>query len=145
MGLIRLWQEIEALALSVCEHVLDVFGLLDLWQIAELLEGHENTIEAGRPGALTLPDENTLRAKKNYDRDDPGRIFTEAVPSGRGSQDFAGPSGCHRTPRHATRDPAGTAVSDPRSMIKLARLSWRRAHPSHLAGRDAAASHQRSR
>jgi hypothetical protein len=77
--------------LTVCEHVLDVFGLLDLWQIAELLEGHENTIEAGRPGALTLPDENTLRAKKNYDRDDPGRIFTEAVPSGRGSQDFAGP------------------------------------------------------
>jgi hypothetical protein len=64
MGLIRLWQKIEALALSVCEHVLDVFGLLDLWQIAELLEGHENTIEAGRPGALTLPDENTRRAKK---------------------------------------------------------------------------------
>ena len=93
----------------------------------------------------TLPDENTLRAKKNYDRDDPGRIFTEAVPSSRSSQDFAGSSGCHRTPRHATRDPAGTAVSDPRSMIKLARLSWRRAHPSDLAGRDAAASHQRSR
>jgi hypothetical protein len=28
-------------------------------------------------------------------------------------------------------------------MIKLERLSWRRAHPSYLAGRDAAASNLR--
>jgi len=40
-----------------------------------------------------LPDENTLRAKKNYGRDDPGRIFTEAVPSSRSSQDFAARQG----------------------------------------------------
>jgi hypothetical protein len=46
-------KKIEALAVSVCEHVLDVFGLLDLWQIAELLEGREKTIEAGRPSDLT--------------------------------------------------------------------------------------------
>jgi len=51
-------------------------------------------------------------------------------------------SGRHRSPRPPAGDPAGTAAPDKGCVIELASLSWRGAHASHLASRDATACYQ---